>query len=179
VSNLIALIVVDLQNDFIDGTLAVPGGEEVCLDVNTYIRRRAETRFVVASKDEHISAPDHFEHYGVHCVKGTRGAQFFHAFNQNLVNEIVSKGAYDTGASAFDGITFLGRTLNDVLIAENITEIEVCGLAADVCVKATCLDGVKLGFKVTLLSGLTRAIGGDEAMQRTRTEIIEAGGKVK
>lgn len=177
--NPIGLIVVDLQNDFVDGTLPVPGAAEVCQDVSTYMRRRAETRFVIASKDSHVNAPEHFDYYGPHCVRGTRGEQFHHLFNSSYVHEIVNKGAYDAGASAFDGVTAIGRTTNDVLTAENITEIEVCGVAADVCVLATVLDGLRLGFKVTLLSGLTRAIGGDDAMELVRAKVIEAGGKVK
>lgn len=174
---MIGLIIVDLQNDFVDGALPVPDGRYVCQDVNTYMRRHE--RYKVASKDRHIDVPDHFAEFGAHCEKGSRGEQFFHLFNSNYVDEIVAKGAYDAAPSAFDGFDRTGRSLNTVLKDAGIKEIEVCGLAADVCVKATCLDGIHLGYHTTLLSGLTRAIGGDMAMRETINEIRGEGGYVR
>jgi nicotinamidase/pyrazinamidase len=53
--------------------------------------------------------------------------------------------------------------------------VTVTGLAADVCVRYTTLDALDLGYKVFLIKNATRAVGGDEELEKTVKELREKG----
>jgi len=177
-----ALIVVDVQNDFCPGgSLAVKRGDEVVAPLNRLIEEflsRGEP--VYKSRDWHPSQTKHFTAYGgtwpVHCVRGTRGAEFHPRLIEDPRVRVVSKGEGDEDSySAFDG-----TTLADSLRAEGVEEIWVGGLATDYCVKNTVLDALRAGFKVRALSDAMRAVNlrpGDEAcaieeMRRAGAEVV-------
>jgi nicotinamidase/pyrazinamidase len=177
-----ALIVVDVQNDFCPGgSLAVEHGDEVVAPLNRLIEEflsRGEP--VYKSRDWHPADTKHFTAYGgtwpVHCVQGTRGAEFHPRLSRDPRVRVVSKGEGDEdNYSAFDG-----TTLADSLRAEGISEVWVGGLATDYCVKQTVLDALRAGFRVRALSDAMRAVNlhpGDDAlaveeMRRAGAEII-------
>ncbi len=172
-----ALIIVDLQNDFCEGgALAVAGGAALVPGINAEIdaARRAGA-LVVASRDWHPVDHVSFAHRGgpwpVHCVQDTPGAAF-HA-DLALPEETirVSKAcAFDADAySAFDG-----TGLADYLRDRGIGRVFVCGLALDVCVKATALEAAREGFTTLLLAPLCAAVepGAADAVRRE----LEAAG---
>ncbi|MGB7923749.1 MAG: nicotinamidase [Pyrinomonadaceae bacterium] len=177
-----ALLVVDVQNDFCPGgALAVAGGDEVVAPLNKLIKEfLARGKLVVKSRDWHPRGTKHFAEFGgtwpVHCVQGTRGAEF----HRDLVDDerivVVSKGMGDEDSySAFDE-TDLARLLRE----RGVEEIWVGGLATDYCVKNTALDGVREGFKVKVIEDAVRAVeveAGDgeraiEEMRRGGAEIV-------
>jgi nicotinamidase/pyrazinamidase len=177
-----ALIVVDVQNDFCPGgSLAVEHGDEVVAPLNRLIEEflsRGEP--VYKSRDWHPADTKHFTAYGgtwpVHCVQGTRGAEFHPQLSRDPRVRVVSKGEGDEdNYSAFDG-----TTLADSLRAEGVSEVWVGGLATDYCVKQTVLDALRAGFRVRALSDAMRAVNlhhGDDAlaveeMRRAGAEII-------
>ena len=177
-----ALIVVDVQNDFCPGgSRAVERGDEVVAPLNRRIEEflsRGEP--VYKSRDWHPPTTKHFEAYGgtwpVHCVQGTRGAEFHPDLSDDPRVRVVSKGMGDeNNYSAFDG-----TTLADSLRAEGVEEVWVGGLATDYCVKNTVLDALRAGFKVRALRDAMRAVNirpGDDAraveeMRRAGAEII-------
>lgn len=177
-----ALIVVDVQNDFCPGgSLAVEHGDEVVEPLNRLIEEflsRGEP--VYKSRDWHTATTKHFAAYGgtwpVHCVQGTRGAEFHPQLSGDTRVRVVSKGEGDEdNYSAFDG-----TTLADSLRAEGVSEVWVGGLATDYCVKNTVLDALRAGFKVRALRDAMRAVNihpGDDAlaveeMRRAGAEII-------
>jgi nicotinamidase/pyrazinamidase len=177
-----ALIVVDVQNDFCPGgSLAVERGDEVVAPLNRLMEEflsRGEP--VYKSRDWHPATTKHFEAYGgawpVHCVQGTRGAEFHPDLSDDPRARVVSKGMGDeNNYSAFDG-----TTLADSLRAEGVEEVWVGGLATDYCVKNTVLDALRAGFKVRALRDAMRAVNlqpGDDAraveeMRRAGAEII-------
>lgn len=176
-----ALIVVDVQNDFCPGgSLAVERGDEVVAPLNRLIEEflsRGEP--VYKSRDWHPSTTKHFAAYGgtwpVHCVQGTRGAEFHPELIEDPRVRVVSKGTGDEDSySAFDG-----TTLADSLRAEGVGEVWVGGLATDYCVKNTVLDALRAGFKVRALSDAMRAVNlrpGDDA--RAVEEMRGAGAEV-
>jgi nicotinamidase/pyrazinamidase len=176
-----ALIVVDVQNDFCPGgALAVERGDEVVAPLNRLIEEflsRGEP--VYKSRDWHPSTTKHFAAYGgtwpVHCVQGTRGAEFHPELIEDPRVRVVSKGTGDEDSySAFDG-----TTLADSLRAEGVGEVWVGGLATDYCVKNTVLDALRAGFKVRALSDAMRAVNlhpGDDA--RAVEEMRGAGAEV-
>ena len=163
-----ALIIVDVQNDFVDGgALAVPGGREVIPGINGLQR---SFDLVVATQDWHpadhasfaVNHPgrqpyDQTDLHGlpqtlwpVHCVQGTPGADF--APGQGTDPEIDSySGFFDNGHRRATG-------LGDYLRARGVEEVTVVGLATDYCVKFTALDARGSGLRVRLIADACRGV---------------------
>jgi nicotinamidase/pyrazinamidase len=183
----VALVVVDVQNDFADpaGSLYVEGGPEIIPLVDAEVELALEAGAgVVYTQDWHPGHTPHFAQDGgiwpVHCVAGTWGAEL----RKDLLvhGPIVRKGTHgEDGYSGFSmrdpgsdrtSPTELGATL-----ARWGTErIVVCGLATDYCVRATALDGVRLGYKTVLLVDAVRGVNlkpGDA--DRAVAEMVAAG----
>jgi nicotinamidase/pyrazinamidase len=176
-----ALIVVDVQNDFCPGgALAVEHGDEVVEPLNHFIEEFLEQgQPVYKSRDWHPAVTRHFAAYGgtwpVHCVQGTRGAEFHERLLDDPRVHVVSKGLGDEdNYSAFDG-----TTLAEDLRREGVREVWVGGLATDYCVKQTVLDARREGFRVRALSDAMRAVNlqpGDDA--RALEEMRAAGAEI-
>ncbi|MFN3557154.1 MAG: bifunctional nicotinamidase/pyrazinamidase [Bacteroidales bacterium] len=174
-----ALILVDIQNDFLPGgALAVPRGEEIIRMVNNLVTRFS---LVVATQDWHPAnhgsfasahpGKDVFELHQLgeldqvlwpdHCVQGTNGAEFASELNLNTVEAIFRKGT-DVGIDSYSGFFDNGRKkatgMGDYLKGRGVKKVFVCGLAADFCVGFTALDALSLGFETIVLEDATRAI---------------------
>lgn len=160
-----ALIVVDVQNDFMPwGALPVPDGDKVVPMLNEYISIFTKSgAFVVASRDWHPPNHSSFKPYGgiwpVHCVKNTEGAMFHKDLKLPKEVYIVSKATSQEkdAYSAFDD-----TGLADVLREKGIKRVFVGGLATDYCVKATILDSLKNGFCTFLLEDASRGVNVNE-----------------
>jgi len=179
-----ALIVVDVQNDFCPGgSLAVANGDEVLAPLNNLIKEfldRGEP--VYKTRDWHPARTKHFAVYGgtwpVHCVQGTRGAEFHPDLSDDPRITIISKGI-DESADGYSG--FDGTNLGDLLRDEGVEEVWVGGLATDYCVKHTVLDAVKEGFEVKALADAMRAVNinpddGAKAVEEMRNAEAEIVG---
>ena len=157
----IALIAVDVQNDFSStGALAVKGGEEVVRPLNRIIKFvKRMLGVVVLTRDWHPKDSVHFKKWPEHCVQHTYGAEFIPGIETQGV-AFISKGAKadEDVYSGFAGTYGDGRTLNTLLYDEGVTSVLVGGLATDYCVKETALDAVKYGFKTYLLRDASRAV---------------------
>ena len=180
----IALVVVDVQNDFADpgGSLYVRGGEEVVPFVNEQIGRALEAGSpVLLTQDWHPEATPHFQKDGgvwpVHCVQATWGAAFHPGLR--VEGPVVRKGA--DGRDGYSGFSVRDPTSGEVgatelerLLRERGTRlVVVVGLATDYCVVETALDAIRLGFAMTVLADGIRAVDlqpgdGDRAMARMR-----------
>jgi nicotinamidase/pyrazinamidase len=180
-----ALIVVDVQNDFCPGgSLAVAHGDEVVPPLNKLIAeflQRGDPVF--KTRDWHPPKTKHFADFGgtwpVHCVQGTKGAEFHADLTDDPRIQIISKGLGDENSySAFDR-TDLAEQLRKL----GVDEVLVGGLATDYCVKNTALDALKEGFAVKALTNAMRPVDlqpgdGDRAieeMRRAGAEIQEQG----
>ena len=163
-----ALIIVDVQNDFVEGgSLAVTGGRKVATDL---VKHLAETNYdmIVTTQDWHINpgdhwseTPDYVDTWPVHCAADTPGSEIVDVLYQKLPQNIVQvrKGQYEAAYSGFEGTTVTGEELlANVLHNNNITDVVVVGIATDYCVKATALDAKTAGFNVTVLTGLTAGV---------------------
>lgn len=138
------LIGVDVQNDFVSGSLAVNGGEQVVTPLNNMARDvRDSGGTVIWTRDWHPAQTPHFEQWPVHCVAGTEGADFHSRLDVRDQDIIISKGTGETdGYSGFEGFDPQGRNL-DQLATERRNQRNryfIGGLATDYCVKATALD---------------------------------------
>jgi nicotinamidase/pyrazinamidase len=181
-----ALLAVDLQVDFISGSLPVPNGLHVAAQVARHIRHfRSEYVLVVASRDYHedpaghfSTQPDYRATWPPHCVIGTPGAAFVPPI-ANLVREkfiqvVVSKGRHEAAYSAFEGIDNRGHPLYDVLRESRIDHLDICGLATDYCVCASALDARKHGFQVRILINLCGGVNDATTLQAI--EAMQAAG---
>ena len=174
-----ALIVVDVQNDFLPGgALAVPGGNEVIAPLSRCIVAFEQRgRPIFATRDWH--PPDHcsFQSQGgrwpQHCVAGSHGAQFAAGLHLPASARIISK-ATDRQADAYSG--FQGTDLGAQLSALGCMRVFVGGLATDYCVRATALDARSAGLEVIVLEDAVAAVDATEGDgQRAFQEMREHG----
>jgi nicotinamidase/pyrazinamidase len=186
-----ALIVVDVQRDFCEGgSLAVPGGEAAAAGITDLINAAGDAyRLVVATRDWHVDPGSHFALEGqepdfvktwpVHCVAGTEGADWHPDLLLPEDVVVVSTGEYEAGYSGFDGHDADGRTLAEVLKAEDIGGVDVVGIATSFCVKATALDAVKAGLSTRVLAPLTADVASAptyDTLERLRRKGVTIAG---
>ena len=195
-----ALILVDIQNDFVSGgALAVPEGETIVPIVNE-LQKKFD--FIIATQDFHPANHGSFaaNHEGknigevidlnglyqilwpVHCVQNTEGTEFVKELDMSKVKKVFIKGT-DAEIDSYSGFYDNGHRkstgLADYLKEQGITEVYVTGLAADYCVKFTALDAVGEGFKTYLVSDATKGVNmqaGD--VEKAIAEMKEKGVEV-
>jgi nicotinamidase/pyrazinamidase len=152
-----ALIIVDLQNDFVEGgALAVTGGRALVRIINRLARELGRTVLVVTSQDWHPVKTRHFDKWPVHCVANTKGAKLVDELKlpEDTIHVVKGTSGLDDGYSAFEGCEHRagGQTLERILREHNIQAVLICGIATDYCVKATALDAVRFKYHTTLIS---------------------------
>jgi nicotinamidase/pyrazinamidase len=192
-----ALILVDLQNDFLPGgALPVPQGDEV-IPLTNELQQRFD--LVLATKDWH--PPDHgsfaTNHRGKepgdriildgieqilwpgHCVQNTHGAEFAAAFDTSRIARVFHKGTepqIDSYSTFFDNAHRRHTGLAHYLEKRGIKDIYLMGLALDYCVKYSALDARQLGLNTHVIVDGCRGIGlepGD--IERALDEMKRAG----
>jgi nicotinamidase/pyrazinamidase len=155
-----ALVVVDLQNDFVTGTLAVPHAHEVLAPINraldVFVARGLP---IVATRDWH--PPDHcsFRSQGgpwpIHCVAGTAGADFVPGLRLPADAVHIHK-ATDRETEAYSAMA--GTPLPAELHARGVRRLFIAGLATDYCVVNTVRDAAGLGFETVVLGDACRPV---------------------
>jgi nicotinamidase/pyrazinamidase len=170
-----ALIVVDVQHDFLPGgALAVATGERIFTPIDALAPRFAR---VYATRDwhpaDHSSYAENGGPWPVHCVAESHGAAFDPRLDLTKVDKIVSKGI----VRETDGYSgFAATELADDLRANAVGRVFVCGLATDYCVKHTALDANAAGFETVVIEDASAPVNvqpGDEA--RALDELRSAG----
>jgi nicotinamidase/pyrazinamidase len=181
-----ALVIVDVENDFCEGgSLAVMGGAAVAGAITTAVAGIGNRwDLVVTTQDWHVDPGTHFAPAGqepdfrdtwpVHCVAGTAGAALHPALVLPAGVVAMRKGEYESSYSGFDGRDGSGQSLDKVLQATGVDEIEVAGLATSYCDKATALDGVAKGYATTLLLDLCADV--DPAATPVTLSVLERAG---
>jgi nicotinamidase/pyrazinamidase len=187
-----ALIVVDVQNDFCEGgSLAVTGGAEVAFKIGELLHQWSEKApqapaydLVVATRDHHVDPGDHFAPHGTepdfvrtwpaHCVVGTDGEAFHPNLDPQPFDAVFLKGEHAAAFSGFEGRTAEGTALADWLSENDVSHVDVCGIATDYCVRATALDAVRNGLRTRLVQALCAGVA-PESTATTLQELREAG----
>jgi nicotinamidase/pyrazinamidase len=192
-----ALILVDIQNDFIrGGALAVPEGDQIVPTVNCL---QQCFDLIVATQDWHPATHGSFatNHaarkpgevidlnglpqilWPDHCVQDTPGADFVPELDRTRWSNVFPKGTHP-GIDSYSGFFDNGRRnatgLGDYLRERGVADVYVAGLATDYCVKFTALDARHLGFKTFLIEDAARGVDlnpGD--VDRAIKEMKEAG----
>jgi nicotinamidase/pyrazinamidase len=174
-----ALIVIDVQNCFVDGgTLPVKGGAEVVPVIN----KLAESfENIVVTQDWHTQGHASFAsaHAGQkpfssiklsygnqvlwpdHCVQGTEDAALHKDLKLPTAQVVIRKG-FHKGVDSYSAFEEADRKtatgLGGYLKQRGIKTVYVAGLATDFCVAWTALDARKAGFEVYVIEDATRAI---------------------
>jgi len=161
-----ALVVVDLQNDFLPGgTLAVPQGDRIISPLNAVIQKfQKENLPLFFTRDWHPPHHSSFLESGgswpAHCVMDTKGATFATALTIPEEAVIISKASESdrdeySGLRGFDSD---GNRLDEILKRKNIGRVVIGGLATDYCVLTTVLDALDLGYEVYVLTDAVSAV---------------------
>jgi len=174
-----ALVVVDVQNDFLPGgALEVRHGDLIIPVINEII---GKFELVIATKDWHPQNHKSFasQHAGKnpgdmiklknidqmlwpdHCVQGTEGAEFSTELDLSKIKKVFVKGIdseIDSYSGFYDNGHLRSTGLGDYLREAVVEEIYIAGLATDYCVKFTALDSVKEGFKTFVIADATKAV---------------------
>lgn len=194
-----ALLIVDLQNGFCPGgNLAVAGGHDIVPLINGLIRN-GEYDVIVASQDWHPANHGSFasQHPGKnvfemgelngkpqvmwpdHCVQGTVDAEFHPDLDVAKVDHIQKKGLnplVDSYSAFRDNDQAAVTGLADWLIAKGVTDLDVCGIATEYCVKFSALDAKEMlpGVNVRFIKDASRGI--DPAAISAAIAEMEAAG---
>lgn len=194
-----ALIIVDIQNDFCPGgLLAVEEGDTVIPIINSIADK---FDVVVQTQDWHpenhssfaSSYPDKNEYeviqlaYGKqvlwpdHCVQNTSGADFHTELEMKHTQLIIRKGfnpKIDSYSAFFENDQVTTTGLSGYLKDKGVTDVYICGLATDFCVKWSALDGVKEGFDIKVIADACRGIDLNDSVNLAWEEMKNAGVKV-
>ncbi|AJD41795.1 bifunctional nicotinamidase/pyrazinamidase [Rhizobium sp. SEMIA 4085] len=178
-----ALLLVDIQNGFCPGgNLPVPHGDQVVPVANKLIDS-GKYDLIVASQDWHPPGHGSFasSHPGKkpfemgelsgkpqmmwpdHCVKNTLDAELHPALKSEEIDLIQQKGEnplVDSYSAFRDNDRDASTGLSDFLEDQGVTELDVCGLATDYCVKFSALDALEMmpGIKVRFIEDASRGI---------------------
>jgi nicotinamidase/pyrazinamidase len=199
-----ALLVVDVQNDFLPGgALAVASGDHVIPVANRLMESFA---LVLATQDWHPAnhgsfAANHpnrqpgelIDLYGimqvlwpVHCVQGSPGAAFSADLHVERFSKVFRKGI-DAKIDSYSGFFDNGRRrstgLAEYLRDRSVDGIFICGLATDYCVKFSALDSTSSGFRTRVIEDACRGVdlkpGDCEAaiseMRKAGVSIVQSG----
>lgn len=174
-----ALILIDLQYDFMPGgALPVAEGDRVVPVAN---RTAKHFDLVVATQDWHPANHGSFasQHRGKkpgevidlnglpqvlwpdHCVQGSKGAEFHHELDRSRIAKVFRKGVdpeIDSYSGFYDNGHRRGTGLAEYLRECGVTDVTICGLATDYCVKYSVLDALRLGFKTTVVEDACRGV---------------------
>ena len=178
-----ALLLIDIQNGFCPGgNLAVAEGDQVVPVANSLIDS-GRYDLIVASQDWHPAGHGSFAsaHPGKapfdigelsgkpqmmwpdHCVQGTRDAEFHPGLKTSAIDHVQQKGqnpAVDSYSAFRDNDQTALTGLADYLRGKGVTELDICGLATDYCVRFSALDAVDMlpGVKIRFIEDASRGI---------------------
>ncbi len=196
-----ALVLVDIQNDFLPGgALEVKEGDKILPIVNALLNENFD--LIVATKDWHPENHASFaktqgklpgEHVQLgdvdqilwpnHCVQGSQGAELAPGWRHNLVKKVFHKGTHpliDSYSTFFDNAHLRETGLEKYLKEKKVNKLFFAGLATDYCVKYSVLDAIQLGFESYVIIDACRAVNlqnkdeqaAIEEMQRAGAHII-------
>ncbi|KKM87505.1 hypothetical protein LCGC14_1268220 [marine sediment metagenome] len=185
IDNKDALIVIDIQNDFMPGgALPVENGDLIVEDINHIANLFKElSGNVILTQDWHPSRHrsfastysekkpgDEFQTddgaigpilWSDHCIQGTNGAKFHDKLNINLASAIIRKGRnpiVDSYSVFLENDKKTETGLAGYLKSIKIKRIFICGLALDYCCYFSAIDALEFGFEVFFLLDLTKGI---------------------
>eukprot|EP00439_Symbiodinium_sp_Y106_P045756 s957_g5.t2 len=169
-----ALIIVDVQNDFITGTLANPYSAADIVPIINNLRDKFDV--VVISYDWHPH--DHCS-FVESASEGKEEVKKFDPFTFVTLKEDKDRPEhqqilYPRHAAFFDNMKANDTGLTAMLEKENVTDVYCCGLVTDICVKSTALHGAEVGFNAYVIHDASRPLSNDN-IEPTKKVLTEAG----
>ncbi len=193
-----ALLIVDVQNDFCPGgALGVEHGDNIVNGIN---RVAATFNVVVSTQDWHPQNHGSFasNHPGAkpfdmgtlsgrdqilwpdHCVQNSQGAEFHPGLQVNGRNFVKGTNPEADSYSGFFDDDGASTGLDEYLKSKNVTEVYICGLATDYCVKFTGLDALRQGYETVVLGDLCKGVNMAPAdSDKALNELQKAGGSIE
>ena len=190
-----ALVVVDELYDFIDGSLACINAETAVKETLRFIDTHTEAQEgdkdveildtfpILFIRDHHPADHSSFVGFGgtwpVHCVAGTHGGEIHEELKPYVSEELTFDKGCDKALeqySGFEGRNSAGQPLGEILELLDVKTAYVCGIATEFCVRNTCEDLLKAGFKVKLLTKALAYVseqGHRKALEEMKAEGIE------
>lgn len=190
-----ALVVVDELYDFIDGSLACINAETAVKETLRFIDTHTEAQDgdkdveildtfpILFIRDHHPADHSSFVGFGgtwpVHCVAGTHGGEIHEELKPYVSEELTFDKGCDKALeqySGFEGRNSAGQPLGEILELLDVKTAYVCGIATEFCVRKTCEDLLKAGFKVKLLTKALAYVneqGHEKALEEMKAEGIE------
>lgn len=186
-----ALMVIDMQNDFVYGSLAVPGAESIIDPINELIELPFKLKIATRDfhPDNHVSFaqthqkpvfsktpvyhPEDTEQayaaqqimWPIHCVAYTGGADFVPGLKTTFFDSVVHKGTHPKieSYSAFRDVWGKSETELPGLLAEaGVTDLYFVGLAGDYCVKYSAIDAIQYGYNAWIVKDAIRSTTTEE-----------------
>lgn len=171
------LLIIDPQNDFINGSLPINGAENAMNNLADYISQnpgKYALKIVTADRHPffHCSFSDCGGEWPRHCVHDTTGAAIWQPLFRPLYEtegavRILYKGEReDTDEYSIFKNSVASQIIRDLIEKEQIETIDICGLAGDVCVLQSLRDGIELfgAEKFNVLTVYSPSIDGGEAL---------------
>lgn len=188
-----ALVVVDELYDFIDGSLACINADNAVRETLRVIDENTagqdgdkdveilDTFPILFIRDHHPADHSSFTEFGgtwpVHCVAGTHGGELHKDLQPYAVDELTFDKGCDRDVeqySGFEGLNSAGQSLGEILELLDVQTVYVCGIATEFCVRNTCEDLLKAGFKVELLTAALAYVS-EEGHRKALTEMKSEG----
>ena len=190
-----AVLVIDVQNDFCPGgALAVAGGDEIVAPINAMVPEFPVRVFTqdwhpadhLSFASQHAAEPMTVTEmpYGPqvlwpdHCIIGSEGAAFHAKLDTRSADLIIRKGfrrEIDSYSAFFENDHETPTGLDGYLRSRGVDTVTLMGLATDFCVNYSAIDAAKLGFKVTVIESLCRAIDFDGSLDAAKAGMRDAG----
>ena len=187
-----ALVVVDMLYDFIDGSLACQNAENAVKETLKYIDSQTngqggedheilDTFPILFVRDHHPADHSSFVGFGgtwpPHCIAGTHGGEIHADLLPYAAEELTFDKGFDKAQeqySGYEGVNTAGQSLGEILELLDTTDVYVCGIATEFCVRNTCEDLLKAGFKVHLLKDCIAYVDHDGHLKALK-EMAEEG----
>lgn len=137
----LALLVIDMQNDFVNGVLGNERAKKILTPVSMLITTAREKGIpIIFACDSHRIDKDHeLLIWGEHALEGTEGAQIVEELGQEASDFVIKKHTFNS---------FSETTLQELLTELGVNQLMVCGLHIDFCVSETIISAYHLGYRV-------------------------------
>lgn len=174
-----ALIIVDMENDFMPGgALGVQGADQLIPIINALILKFPlviscqdfhpvdHVSFASSHPDKNVGEIIHVKNFDQvlwpsHCVRSTFGAEMVSGLKKEKITRFFHKGTdkhIDSYSVFFDNARLKSTGLADFLKSQNVDEVYLAGVATDYCILYSSLDALDLGLSVFVIIDACRPI---------------------
>lgn len=159
-----AVVVIDMINDFVTGTLKCERAERIILNIQRLLDFARTKRIpVIYTNDSHLPGiDDEFELWPAHALVGTKGAEVIDQIKPEPGDYVLQKPRYSA---------FFGTSLDFLLRELKVDTLVLVGLVTNVCIQNTAADAFFLGYRIIILEDCVEAP--TEEAQRSGIEYMK------